>query len=78
MRQYLQVIFTDRAISCYTLAGATIHIAKLVNYNCHPLEDDNKFGRHIRLAFPLDKYTLQPLITWELIYTEGKKFSNIL
>ena len=24
------------------LATATIHVAKLVNYNCHPLEDGNK------------------------------------
>ena len=26
------------------LAGATIQVAILVNYNCHPLEDGNKNG----------------------------------
>ena len=26
----------------HRLAGATIQIANLVNYNCHPLEDGNQ------------------------------------
>ena len=42
MRQYIQVVFTERVISCYTLAGVTIQVANLVNYNCHPKVDGNK------------------------------------
>ena len=34
------------------LAGATIQIANLVNYNCHPLEDGNKVQLNICNSIP--------------------------
>ena len=39
MRQYIQVPFTERAISCYT----TIHVVNLVNYICHG--NNNKYHK---------------------------------
>ena len=44
MRQYIQVIFTE--------TGATIRVANLVNYKCHPEEDGNH-GLHILIAILL-------------------------
>ena len=42
LRQNIQVTFTERPISCYTIASATIKVANLVNYKCNPRKDCNK------------------------------------
>ena len=39
MKQYTQVIFTENGhLMLHHLAGATLQVANLVNYNCHPQE----------------------------------------
>ena len=35
----------------HPLAGVSILVANLVNYNCHPQEDDNKNG--VKIITPL-------------------------
>ena len=39
LRQYIQVTFTEKPISCYNIAGANIKVANLVNYKCHPSDE---------------------------------------
>ena len=48
-------------IMLHHLAGATIQVANLVNYNCHPLEDGNKdFTLWVKIYKPIftDPYPL--------------------
>ena len=47
------------------LAGATIQVANLVNYNCHPLEDGKNINYIIlHLGLP-GKTSCNPLISHE-------------
>ena len=47
IRQYIQLLFTERAISCYTIAGAAIEVTNFVNYIC---QDDGKITDYIVTA----------------------------
>ena len=38
MRQYIRVFFFTERVLILTISGATIQVANLVNYNCHPQE----------------------------------------
>ena len=68
--QYIQLVFTENAFSCYTtLARATIQVANLFSYNFHRHQGDNKSKKKAKIR---NRYNQVQHLTRDTLWESDK------